>query len=56
MKGSAIMFYQLYEMNHAALAPFRAGAEALRYVSSNPLNPLSQTVLGRTLTASLEVF
>ena len=56
MKGSAIMFYQLYELNHAALAPFRAGAEALRYVSSNPLNPLSQTVLGRTLTASLEVF
>ncbi|TNM60653.1 polyhydroxyalkanoate depolymerase [Aliirhizobium smilacinae] len=50
------MFYQLYEMNHAAMAPFRAGAEALRYVSSNPLNPLSQTVLGRTLTASLEVF
>jgi poly(3-hydroxybutyrate) depolymerase len=56
MKGSAIMFYQLYELNHAALAPFRAGAEALRYVSSNPLNPMSQTVLGRTLTASLEVF
>jgi poly(3-hydroxybutyrate) depolymerase len=56
MKGSAIMFYQLYELNHAALAPFRAGAEALRFVSGNPLNPLSQTVFGRTLTASLEVF
>jgi poly(3-hydroxybutyrate) depolymerase len=56
MKGSAIMFYQLYELNHAAMAPFRAGAEALRFVSGNPLNPLSQTVLGRTLTASLEVF
>jgi poly(3-hydroxybutyrate) depolymerase len=56
MKGSAMMFYQLYELNHAALAPFRAGAEALKYVSSNPLNPMSQTVLGRTLTASLEVF
>ncbi|WP_119943531.1 polyhydroxyalkanoate depolymerase [Neorhizobium sp. NCHU2750] len=50
------MFYQLYELNHAALAPFRAGAEALRFVAGNPLNPLSQTVLGRTLTASLEVF
>jgi poly(3-hydroxybutyrate) depolymerase len=56
MKGSAIMFYQLYELNHAAMAPFRAGAEALRFMSSNPANPLSQTVLGRTLTASLEVF
>ncbi|SFB54535.1 poly(3-hydroxybutyrate) depolymerase [Rhizobium sp. NFR07] len=56
MKSSAFMFYQLYELNHAALAPFRAGAEALRFVSTNPMNPLSQTVLGRTLTASLEVF
>lgn len=56
MKGNSIMFYQLYELNHAALAPFRAGAEALRYVSENPLNPLSQTVFGRTLSASLEVF
>ncbi len=56
MKGSSIMFYQLYELNHAALAPVRAAAEALRHASDNPLNPLSQTMLGRTFTASLEVF
>jgi poly(3-hydroxybutyrate) depolymerase len=56
MKGGGIMFYQLYELNHAAMAPFRAAAEALRFVSTNPLNPMSQTVVGRTLSASLEVF
>ncbi|NKJ09065.1 polyhydroxyalkanoate depolymerase [Rhizobium sp. SG741] len=50
------MFYQFYELNHAALAPFRAAADMMRLASANPLNPLSHTMLGRTLTASLEVF
>ncbi|MGY5809359.1 polyhydroxyalkanoate depolymerase [Rhizobium sp. LEGMi198b] len=50
------MFYQLYELNHAALAPFRAAADMMRLAYANPLNPLSHTMLGRTLTASLEVF
>ncbi|MGG7517906.1 polyhydroxyalkanoate depolymerase [Allorhizobium undicola] len=50
------MFYQLYEMNHAAMAPFRATADAMRLAIANPLNPLSHTVLGRTMAASLEVF
>lgn len=50
------MFYQLYELNHAAMAPLRASTEAMRFFYSNPLNPLSQTSLGRSLSASLEVF
>jgi len=50
------MFYQFYEMNHAALAPFRAAADAMRFFYANPLNPVSQTEFGRTLAASLEVF
>ena len=50
------MFYQFYELNHAALAPFRAAADMMRLAYANPLNPLSHTMLGRTLTASLEVF
>ncbi|MEF0940559.1 polyhydroxyalkanoate depolymerase [Rhizobium sp. BR 362] len=50
------MFYQLYELNHAALAPFRAAADMMRLAYANPLNPLSHTMLGRTVTASLEVF
>ncbi|NTI63556.1 polyhydroxyalkanoate depolymerase [Agrobacterium rhizogenes] len=50
------MFYQFYELNHAALAPFRAAADMMRLAYANPLNPLSHTVLGRTMTASLEMF
>jgi poly(3-hydroxybutyrate) depolymerase len=50
------MFYQLYELNHAALAPVRAAADLMRLAYSNPFNPLSNTLFGRTVTASLEVF
>lgn len=50
------MFYQLYEMNHAALAPFRATTEAMRLLYSNPMNPMSQTAMGRTMAAGFEVF
>src|SRR4051794_5138816 len=50
------MFYQLYELNHAALAPFRAAADMMRLAYANPLNPVSHTMLGRTMTASLEMF
>lgn len=50
------MFYQLYELNHAAMAPFRAAADMMRFANSNPLNPFSQTPLGRTIAASLEMF
>ncbi|MCM2294413.1 polyhydroxyalkanoate depolymerase [Allorhizobium sp. BGMRC 0089] len=50
------MFYQLYEMNHAALAPFRMVADAMQLAFRNPLNPMSYTMLGRTVAASSEVF
>jgi poly(3-hydroxybutyrate) depolymerase len=50
------MFYQLYEMNHAAMIPLRAAADAMRLFYANPLNPLAETTAGRTLAASLEVF
>ncbi|CDZ52031.1 Polyhydroxyalkanoate depolymerase, intracellular [Neorhizobium galegae bv. orientalis] len=55
-KGSTSMFYQFYEMNHAAMAPVRAAADAMHFFYSNPLNPFSHTTMGRTLSASLEVF
>jgi poly(3-hydroxybutyrate) depolymerase len=50
------MFYQLYELNHAAMAPFRAAADVMRMAYANPLNPWSQTPFGRTISASLEMF
>ncbi|RUM98534.1 polyhydroxyalkanoate depolymerase [Pseudaminobacter arsenicus] len=50
------MFYQLYEMNHAALQPARAFADAVRFFYSNPLNPFSHTQWGRSIAATAELF
>ncbi len=50
------MFYQLYELNHAMMAPWRAAADAMRLAYANPLNPFAHTYLGRAAAAGLEVF
>lgn len=55
-KGGASMFYQLYEMNHAAVAPYRAAADAMRIFYANPMNPVSYTQFARTVSAGLELF
>lgn len=50
------MLYHVYEWNHAALAPYRALADATRLFYQNPLNPLAHTHAGRTIAALAEVF
>ncbi len=50
------MFYQLYELNHAIVAPWRTAADAMRMVYRNPFNPLSHTAYGRAVAAGFEVF
>jgi poly(3-hydroxybutyrate) depolymerase len=50
------MLYYLYEMNHAAMAPWRAAADASRMFWGNPGNPLAKTSFGRSMNASLEMF
>ncbi|MDB5555833.1 MAG: phaZ [Rhizobium sp.] len=50
------MFYQLYELNHAAMAPWRAAAESMRVAYRNPFNPMAYTKLGRAFAAGFEVF
>ena len=42
------MFYQFYELNHAALQPARAYADAMKFIYSSPLNPFAATPFGRT--------
>ena len=49
-------YYNLYELNHAALAPWRAVADATRLTFQNPLNPLSLTPFGRSVAAAAELF
>ena len=48
--------YWFYEMNHAALNPSRALAEATRLFYKNPANPLSYTQFGKSVAAACEVF
>jgi poly(3-hydroxybutyrate) depolymerase len=48
--------YQFYEMAHAALAPARAVSDAAHFVFSNPLNPFSNTLFGKNVSASAEMF
>src|SRR5690606_22436844 len=52
---NAQMYYQLYELNHAMMAPWRAAADQMRIAFRNPLNPLSHTYFGRTMAAGFEV-
>ena len=50
------MLYELYEMNHAAVAPWRLAAGLSRAFWRMPANPFAGTSFGRTMAASLEVF
>ena len=49
-------YYQLYELNHAAMSPLRAAADATRLYFQNPLNPLTHTPFGRNMAAAAELF
>ncbi len=50
------MLYQLYEMNHAAMAPWRSAVEAGSAFWENNSNPFAQTVFGRSTAAYLQIF
>jgi poly(3-hydroxybutyrate) depolymerase len=48
--------YHLYEMQHAAMSPFRAAADATRILLQNPANPLTHTLWGKSVAAGCEMF
>ena len=50
------MLYYLYELNHAAVGPARAFADAGRLYFRNPLNPFAHTLAGKTMAAGFEMF
>jgi poly(3-hydroxybutyrate) depolymerase len=57
MRGLAThVLYNIYEMNHAAMAPWRAAADASQAFWQNPANPLAKTYMGRSMAASLHMF
>ncbi len=48
--------YQMYEMAHAALAPARAVTDAAHFMFRNPWNLLSNTSVGKNVSAAAELF
>ncbi len=50
------MLYSAYEMTRAALTPWRQMAHGTRLMLSSPLNPMSITPAGRSLSASAALF
>ena len=50
------MLYQLFEMQHAAMAPWRMAARAQSEFWLNEGNPLAKTHVGRQAKASLQLF
>jgi poly(3-hydroxybutyrate) depolymerase len=50
------MLYQLYELNHAAILPWRAATELGLNFWKDPGNPWSKSSAARTWSASLELF
>jgi poly(3-hydroxybutyrate) depolymerase len=50
------MLYHVYEMNHAAVLPWRLAADAGLAFLNLPNNPVARSYWGRTATASLELF
>jgi poly(3-hydroxybutyrate) depolymerase len=51
-----LLFYEIYELNHAAIQPLRAYSDTIRLLYSNPLNPFSHTPWGRSVAAAAELF
>ena len=52
----SLPLYQIYEMQHAALSPFRAAADAARLFFQNPVNPFAHTLWGKSMAAGAEMF
>src|SRR5215208_4465040 len=52
----SLPLYHWYEMQHAAVGPFRAAADATRILFQNPVNPLAHTLWGKSLAAGCEIF
>ena len=50
------MYYLLHELNHAAMAPWRAAADATKLAWRNPANPLTYTPFARSMAAGAELF
>jgi poly(3-hydroxybutyrate) depolymerase len=51
-----LSLYYWHEMQHAALGPWRAVADATRILFKNPVNPFTHTPFGKSVAAGCEMF
>ncbi|QNL19758.1 polyhydroxyalkanoate depolymerase [Hyphobacterium sp. CCMP332] len=50
------MLYSMFELSRLAMAPWRAAANATRKSLRSPWNPMGDTLAGRTMAASADLF
>lgn len=50
------MLYSVYELNHLAVTPWRAVANATRRMMQLPWNPMGNTYAGRSVAAAADLF
>lgn len=55
-RNRGFMLYAFHELAYHSATPFRIGAQMARQFWTSPLNPASDTAIGRTAYAAAEVF
>ncbi|MDF1767794.1 polyhydroxyalkanoate depolymerase [Maricaulis sp.] len=50
------MLYSVYEFNRLAMTPWRAAANATRQALRSPMNPMAESIAGRSMAAAAELF
>ncbi|MFY0639258.1 polyhydroxyalkanoate depolymerase [Maricaulis maris] len=50
------MLYSVYEFNRLAMTPWRAAANATRQALRSPMNPMADSIAGRSMAAAAELF
>ncbi len=50
------MLYYLHEMSRLSMAPARAMSEGLKITLNHPLNPMTETPLGRAVASAADIF
>jgi poly(3-hydroxybutyrate) depolymerase len=56
LDSKTLKYYEFFEWNRALLSPLRVLADSTQLLFRNPLNPLSHTLIGRTMAATAELF
>ena len=50
------MLYYMHEFARLSMTPARAMSEGLRLLLDNPMNPMSMTPMGRSMSSAVEIF